>query len=543
MDNDDGKASMLKANTVPPEEQQFLLSSLSPGHAQKRLALLVVLGILVVFAALTANVFARIEPVRIDAFIPAYATAMFVNDSITAILLFAQFSIVRSRALLVIASGYLFTGLILIPWILTFPGVFAANGLIGGLQSTSALYLCWHAGFVIFVIGYASSKNPHPASRIWRGTVASAIRISLVSTVLVVVAVTLLCTVGEPLWPHVATSSSRFSPLWPYYVGAPIAVLCVAALTLLWMRRRSALDLWLMVVVYLYLVEVPLTYYPDPIRFSAAFYAVRVIGYLASSLVLVVLLYEIVVMYQLFGARAQQRERQARLTTGDAVTATIAHEVRQPLTAIIANADAGLRYLNRPIPDLANISDALKRIVADGQRTARVLGSIRAVFKMDVTNRVSLDINELIREAVTVAQVDLQRHGVRVQALSNRQLPRVQGDMVQLQQVLLNLITNAIDAMSGTDGLRMLQVTAEAHEAGGVIVSVADTGAGIDSQDVDRIFNPLFTTKTDGMGMGLSICRSIIEAHGGRLWATPNTPHGTVFRFSLHANSPEIANA
>ena len=533
---------MLRANILP-EQQQFLLSSLSPGPAQKRLALAIVLGIFIVFAALTADIFADVQPLRVDAFIPAYATAMFVNDSITATLLFAQFSILRSRALLVIASGYLFTGLMLIPWILTFPGMFAPKGFIGGLQSTSALYLCWHAGFVIFVIGYTLSKDLDPRKQIWHGTVGSAIATSLACTAVIVAAVTLLCTAGEPLWPHVATTSYRFSPLWPYYIGAPIAVLCIAALTLLWFRRRSSLDLWLMVVVYLYLVEVPLTYYPDPIRFSTGFYAVRVIGYLASSLVLLMLLYEIIVMYQLFGARAQHREREARLTTGDAVTATIAHEVRQPLTAIIANADAGLRYLHRPIPDLEKISDALKRIVADGRRTGEVLGSIRAVFKKDVKNRVSLDINELILEAITLVHGDLQRHGILVKAAPNRSLPKVKGDLVQLQQVLLNLITNAIDAMSASDGLRVLHVASEAREGGGIIVSVADTGGGVGSQDIDRIFNPLFTTKSDGMGMGLSICRSIIEAHDGRLWAAPNTPHGTVFQFTLHTSSSEIANA
>jgi signal transduction histidine kinase len=534
---------MLRANIMLPEEQQFLLSNLSPGPAQKRVALLVVLGIFIVFAVLTGNIFAGIEPVRIDAFIPAYATAMFVNDSITAILLFAQFSILRSRALLVIANGYLFTALILIPWSLTFPGMFAPNGLIGGLQSTSALYLCWHAGFVLFVIAYTLSKDMDPRKENWRGAVGSAIAVSVASTAVIVAAVALVSTVGEPLWPHVATSSSRFSPLWPYYVGAPIATLCIVALTLLWIRRRSVLDLWLMVVVYLYLVEVPLTYYPDPIRFSTGFYAVRVIGYLASSLVLLMLLYEIIVMYQLFGARAQRRERDARLSTGDAVTATIAHEVRQPLTAIIANADAGLRYLDRSVPDLKKTSDALKRIVADGRRTGEVLGSIRAVFKKDVKNRVSVDINALILEAVTLADSDLRRHGILVQTAPTSELPKVQGDLIQLQQVLLNLITNAIDAMSASDGLRVLQVTSDARKGGGIIVSVADTGAGVGEQDVDRIFNPLFTTKSDGMGMGLSICRSIIEAHDGRLWAAPNSPRGTVFQFTLHTNSLAIANA
>ena len=534
---------MLKANTILPEEQQFLLSNLSPGPAQKRLALVIVLGIFIVVVLLLADIFSGVEPVRIDAFIPAYATAMFVNDSITAILLFAQFAILRTRALLVIASGYLYSGLILIPWILMFPGLFAPKGLIGGPQSTSGIYLSWHAGFVIFVIYYTLSKDKDPRKRIWQGTVSSAIAISVATTAVIVATVALLCAFGEPLFPRVTTSSARFSPLWPYYVGAPIVVLCIAALILLWIRRRSVLDLWLLVVVYLYLVEVPPSYYPDPIRFSVAFYAVRVIGYLASSLVLLVLLYEIIVMYQLFGAQAQRREREARLTTGDAVTATIAHEVRQPLTAIIANADAGLRYLDRPSPDLEKISAALKRIVADGRRTGEVLASIRAVFKNDVKNRVSLDINELIREALNLSHADLKRHGIFVQTAPTRQPPKVLGDLVQLQQVLLNLITNAIDSMSANEGSRILQVTAEAREGGGITVSVADTGSGIGSQNIERIFNPLFTTKPDGMGMGLSICRSIIEAHDGRLWAAQNVPHGTVFQFTLDTNTSEIANA
>ena len=148
-------------------------------------------------------------------------------------------------------------------------------------------------------------------------------------------------------------------------------------------------------------------------------------------------------------------------------------------------------------------------------------------------HRTSLDVNELIREALALERSDLQKHRILVQAEPNAQLPEVRGDRVQLQQVLLNLITNAIDAMAAEDEPRVLCVKSEAHEGDGVVVSVADTGTGISSQDVDRIFNPLFTTKSDGMGMGLSICRAIIEAHDGRLWVAPNTPRGAVFQFTL----------
>src|SRR5215468_11712660 len=159
------------ANTAAavPEEQHFVLSSLSPSLAQKRLALAVVLALLVAFF-FTAGPLSTIQLPRIDAFVPAYAMAMFVNDAITAVLLFAQFSILRSRALLIIASGYLFTALIIIPWLLTFPGVFAPGGLLGaGLQSTDWLYILWHAGFPMFIIAYSLVKDADPTTGLRRG--------------------------------------------------------------------------------------------------------------------------------------------------------------------------------------------------------------------------------------------------------------------------------------------------------------------------------------------------------------------------------------
>src|SRR6476620_8404302 len=161
---------MLTTAAVVPEEEQFILSTLSPGPAQKRLALAVVLGLFAVFVLITAGPLAGVRPGRVDAFVPAYAAAMFACDSITAILLFAQFSILRSRAALVIASAYLFTALILIPYILTFPGVFVPTGLLGGLQSSASIYVLWHCGFPLFVIAYTLSKDRVPAKRLWNGT-------------------------------------------------------------------------------------------------------------------------------------------------------------------------------------------------------------------------------------------------------------------------------------------------------------------------------------------------------------------------------------
>jgi signal transduction histidine kinase len=523
--------------------EQFILSSLSPGRAQERLALAVVLALAIVFF-ITAGPLSTMQLGEIDAFVPAYATAMFVVDSITAVLLFAQFSILRSRALLVIASGYLFTALMVIPWMLTFPGVFAPGGLLGaGLQTTAWLYILWHAGFAMCVIAYALLKDDDPAKRVWRGSAGAAILSSVAVTAAVVCAATFLLTAGDALLPRVMLDPVRFSPLWFYAVGC-LVLLSIAALIVLRVRRRSVLDLWLMVVMCGYVAGFFLISFPVPVRFSVGFYAGRLCGLLSASLVLIVLLYEITRLYgQLLRAvLAQRREREARLLTGDAVAATIAHEVKQPLSGMITNADAGLRWLGRATPDLDEAKAALQQVVADGHRAGAVIDSIRANFKKDARNRTSLDINELIGEALTLTRGDLQRHRILVQPEPAPKLPPVRGDRIQLQQVLLNLITNAIDSMAAKDGVRVLRVRPEFHD-GGVIVSVADTGTGIGSPEFDRIFDPLFTTKSGGMGMGLAICRSIIEAHDGRLLVAPNKPEGAVFQFMLRADGATSARA
>jgi C4-dicarboxylate-specific signal transduction histidine kinase len=298
------------------------------------------------------------------------------------------------------------------------------------------------------------------------------------------------------------------------------------------------LDLWLMVVMCAYVIEICLISFPTPARFSLGWYVGRAFGLLAGGVVLFVLLYEITTLYArvLRAVLAQRREREARMMTGNAVSASIAHEIKQPLAGMVTNADAGLLWLDRTTPDLDEARAAFKQIITDGHRAAAVIESIRASFKNDAWSKTPLDINELIMEAIALVRGELLKHRVSVQAAPNEQLPRVTAVRVQVQQVLLNLITNAIESMAAKRGMRILRVRPEAHESGGVMVSVEDTGAGIRPQDIDRIFNPLFTTKSQGMGMGLSICRSIIEAHGGRLWAAPNTPEGAVFRFVLPAH-------
>lgn len=532
------------AVTAPPvvDDPPFVLSSLPPGRRQTRLAVAIVLG-LILALYLVVGPFGGIQFGAVHSFVAVYTTAMFVTDSITAVLLYAQFSILRSRAILVIASGYLFTAFLIVPYVLAFPGVWAPHGVFGGLQTTAQLYLMWHCGFPLFVVVYALVKDEDPGRRFTQGEVGPAIVQSVALVTSGAAAATLLSLTDDALLPRIMLDEARFVPEWPYVVGLPIASLCSVALIVLWRRRRSILDLFLMVVLCAYLIEIPPHYYPFPARFSTGWYAVRVTSLLSSSIVLVVLLYEITALYGgLLGAvLRQRRERDVRLMTGDAVAASIAHEVKQPLTAMITSADAGFRLLDRPAPDLDKAKDVFRRIAADGHRAGVVVESIRANFKSDDRTRAALDVNELIRDALSLEHADLQKHRVQARAETAGPLPNVRGNRVQLQQVLINLIANAIESMAATDDPRVLHIRSEAYEHDGVLISVADVGIGVSPQDVDRIFNPLFTTKADGMGIGLSICRAIIEAHEGRLWVSPNSPRGAVFQFTLRGHDSVAA--
>jgi signal transduction histidine kinase len=334
----------------------------------------------------------------------------------------------------------------------------------------------------------------------------------------------------------------RVSNLWFYVVG-PIAALFILALVLLWLRHRSVLDLWLMVVLCAYIIEISLTAFPLPIRFSLGWYAGRIYGVLSGSLVLLILLGETTMLYGelLRAVLAQRREREARLITGDAVSASIAHEIKQPLSAMTINASAGLRWLDRAAPDLDAAKAALERIVADGRRAGAVIENIRSFFKKDTRAWTSLDVNNLIREALDLLHNDLQTHRIAIQADFNKGVPLIEGDQIQLSQVLVNLISNAIDSMITEERERVICVRSEVDESGAVRVSVKDTGNGVEPSAIDRIFDPLFTTKAHGMGMGLSICRSIIEAHAGRLWVTANVPQGAIFHFTVPAHPDSTA--
>jgi signal transduction histidine kinase len=536
------------APVLPTEPQ--VLADIPPTPGQRRMARAFLLALLIFL--LVTWPFAAVKLPEVDAFVPTLAAALFVSDCVTAALLFAQFSILRQWALLVIASGYLFSALIVVAHALTFPGAFTPTGVLGsGLQSAVWLYWFWHSGLPLAIIGYALLKDTDRVADV--RLTRRAVSLSVAGVFALVIGLFWFVTQHEDLLPITFTDVRPLSLFRRTIGGIVVVALGGIALWLLWWRQHSLLDQWLVVALCALLLEVVLASVLSAGRFNLAWYAGRFYQLITATVVMVVLLAEMTRLYARLArsntmlqrermmlhraSDAQRRERDARLITGDAVAAMIAHEVKQPLAAMITRSDTGLRWLDRAVPDLDKAKAAFGQIAADGHRAAAVIESIRANFRKDTRISAPLDVDNLIEEAVALLQDDLNSHKILVKVERGARLLRVMGDRIQLQQVLLNLITNAIEAMVTVDGSRVLAVSSNVGDDGGVTISIADTGTGIGEQDVQRVFDPLFTTKSGGMGMGLSICRSIIEAHDGILWVVPNTPRGSIFQFVLGCNT------
>jgi PAS domain S-box-containing protein len=227
-------------------------------------------------------------------------------------------------------------------------------------------------------------------------------------------------------------------------------------------------------------------------------------------------------------------EHANRVTTMGQLLASIAHEVKQPIGANAANAQAGLHWLSAQPPDLEEARRAFDRIVANAMRVSEVLNWIRSLVKNAPPRMEPLQINEAIAEVIDLTRCEAEKYGVCVRTRLAEDLPLVEADRIQLQQVTLNLMINAIEAMSAVgEGARELIISSGNDDSGDVLISVRDSGPGFAAENIERLFEPFYTTKTDGTGMGLWICRSIVQAHGGRLWATAIAPRGAVFRFTV----------
>jgi signal transduction histidine kinase len=515
---------------------QILLAFMPPSQEQRRVALAIVLILSIVL--ITTAPFVYYPLPQVNAFIPAFDTAVFICDLITASLLFAQYTITRSRSLLVLASGYLFTALIVIPHALSSLGAFAPTDLLDPRsQSTVWLYAVWHFGFALSVLGYVLLKDIDPGTTKYQGSAVGAIGSTVAIVIALVCGLSWVITAQEEYLPRIIGTDLTF--MGRHGPGIGMVLVGGLATALLWRRQRSVLDLWLMVVMFAFLFEIGRLVVGGPARFSLGFYASRIYSLATATTVLLLFLSETTTIYARLATAVmrQRHERDSRDMTMDSVVASIAHEVNQPLTAMVTNASAGLRWLTNETPNLDKARANMKSIVSAGHRASEVIGSIRQMFKKGDQEKAPLDVNALIRDVLALVLSELRANQIAVQTTLDDTLPNVRCNRVQLQQVILNLIMNAVDAMNSvTSRQRVLRLRSAIDGSAGVLVSVEDSGPGIDPKNIDRIFDSFFTTKSQGTGLGLFLCRSIIEDHGGRIWVTSAGPdHGAVFNFVLPA--------
>jgi signal transduction histidine kinase len=520
------------ASTAAP-----FLSTLSPRPNQWRAAVIVVLLSLVLF--LVAAPVAKMPLAPVPAFLPIYGSALLVLHLITMTLLLGQYSILRSRALLVLACAYLFSALMTIAHALSFPGLFAPGGLLGGGQTTAWLYFLWHAGFPLFVLGYALLKGRErlrrPSALRARFELKIGIALTLAASALTVAAAHSIA-LQLPLMLNTADRPSKVA------VATITWLVGMATLAVLWRRRpHSVIDLWLMVVLCVWAADTALAALFNNGRYDLGWYAGRAYGLLASSFVLAVLLLENTMLYaRLVEANEAQRRRAAqlqRLSTKlqaanrdlDAFAGGLAHDLQQPITTIGAFA----QVIQRQSGHLFAPGDAshLQRIISAAGMAQRMIRSLLEFARLgqQKVESVRVDLNRLLQEARGALDADAGRAAITWNVGS---LPVVRGDPSLLLLAVVNLLSNAVKYSRGCDHPQ-IQVEGQPGAAGGHRLRIADNGIGFDMTDAGRLFQPferLHTSATfEGTGMGLANVRRIMERHGGSVEAEAAPGKGAAF--------------
>ena len=522
----------------PSAERRPFLSTFPARAGERRLALAVVLLSTAVFLALAP--FAKRPLPAVEAFLPIYQSALVVTDFITAVLLFGQFAILRSRALQVLACAYLFSSLMAVAHALTFPGLFSKTGLFAGQQTTAWLYFLWHGGFPLLVIGYALLRGRETDPAAPRGGARGEILAGIGLTVAAVCALMLLTTAGNDLLPVIMQGNSDASA--KVVVASLTWLLSVAALPMLWRRRpHSVLDLWLMVAVFVWIFDSALAAVLNHARFDLGWYAGRVYGLLASSFVLAVLLLENGRLYALLAvAHADERrerrraeERTAELAVVnkelDAFSYSVSHDLRAPLRAI----DGYSRMIEEDYGD---------RLDEEGRRLLAVV--------RDSSQKMGMLIDDLLgfsrvgRSELARAQVDMaglvrevrQELGDESPALIEQEaIPNGFGDRALLKQVWANLMHNALK-YSGKRAQPRVEIGGRADGAE-TVYWVRDNGVGFDMKYYDKLFGVFQrlhgADEFPGTGIGLAIVQRVVVRHGGRVWGEGKAGEGAAFYFAL----------
>jgi signal transduction histidine kinase len=514
----------------------IVIATMPATTAQRRTALGVVIFLSVV--ALVIAPFAHIQAARLDNFIPVLQTVLGVADLVTASLLFTQYSIQPHGSLLVLSCGYMFSGSFAFLQTLAFPGAYASAGLIGdGGNSAAWLFVLWHSTFLTAALIYALSKDADRSLAPAPGSARMKLGLTLALALVLIAGLTWTVTEAVVYLPTFYSDSVTLQTRFGNQINLALCALAGTALAVLFLRRRTVLDLWLMVTLLAWIPNFLVAALASSVRFSVGWYAARCFSLVASCMLLGVLLSEMTFLYSRLANALilQRRERSNRLMSVEAATAAMAHELRSPLGAIALNASTALSQLRAEPPVLTDLEAILDDIETISHRAGAVISAIRALSaKTPVDQRKIMGVEDVARQVLRLVQHDLQINEIAVATDFEDDLPQVFADTTQLQQVVLNLVKNAIEAMNQTvPEARLLQLAVRRDGNSTVLLSTQDSGAGISPEDRDRIFDPFFTTKPAGMGLGLAICRTVVEDHGGKLRLARSDSRGSIFEISL----------
>jgi signal transduction histidine kinase len=517
-------------------EQNFplIIATMPPTARQRAIAVGIIILLIVAVAAIAP--FASIQLPQVNAFIPALQTVVSVADFVTACLLFVQFSIQPQRAVLALASGYIFSSSFAFLQTLAFPGAYAPSGLIGDANTAAWMFVLWHATFPTTILVYALSKNATGVATPPGRSTMTSIVITVVCVLAVIAGLTWIVTAKTDYLPSFYATDVRLQTQFGNQVNLALWLWVATALAALLFRKRTTLDLWLIVTLLAWMPNFVVAALSSSVRFSVGWYAARGFVLIASCMVLTGLLIETAFLYSRLASAIilQRRERAERLLSVDTVTAAIAHELRTPLGAIALNADTALSQLRSNPPELEEMDDILGDIGADSRRAGAIIASVRELTKKTTDRRALAHVEDIARLVLRLLQYDLLLNGISVATEFQGDLPEVHLDSTQLQQVLVNLIKNAIDAMNSvTPEARRLRLATGFDGHSTVLLSVQDSGPGIPVEDRERIFDPFFTTKPGGTGLGLAICFTVVAKHGGKLRLVKSDAGGSIFEIAI----------